>query len=26
LKMYCDTNTHTCKTIEKCGKKWWMWR
>jgi hypothetical protein len=21
LKMYCDTNTHTCKTIEKCGKK-----
>jgi len=20
LKMYCDTNTHTCKTIERCGK------
>jgi hypothetical protein len=20
LKMYCDTNTHTCQTIEKCGK------
>ncbi|MCC5994525.1 MAG: hypothetical protein LM587_02970 [Candidatus Aenigmarchaeota archaeon] len=20
LKMYCDINTHTCKTIERCGK------
>jgi hypothetical protein len=19
LKMYCDTNTHTCQTIEKCA-------